>query len=76
MTQIEAIYHDGIFQPLQPVDLKENQRVRLNIKPLLGSDAQKWEEWLATVEEHKRRIIERRGILPDSTPDIAEDRRR
>ena len=32
--------------------------------------------WLAEVQEQRQRIFERRGYLPDSTLDIAEDRRR
>ena len=32
--------------------------------------------WLAEVQEMKKHIIAERGYFPDSTPDIAEDRRR
>ncbi len=76
MTHIEAIYHDGVFQPVQAVKLPENQRVRLSIEPVEGGKNEKLLEWLATVQEHKQRIITERGYFPDSTPDIAEDRRR
>ena len=31
MSQIEAIYRHGVFEPLQPVDLQEEQRVTLDI---------------------------------------------
>ncbi len=73
MTQVEAIYHDGIFQPLQNVGLKENQRVRLSVQPLEAADIL---DWLARVREHREQIYARAGYLPDSTLDIAEDRMR
>lgn len=31
MTQVEAIYQNGVFKPLQDVGLSENQRVRLGV---------------------------------------------
>ena len=76
MTHVEAIYHNGVFQPVQDVKLPENQRVRLSIEPVETGDAEKWRQWLEMVQEHQRQIIARRGYFPDSTPDIAEDRRR
>ena len=76
MTHVEAIYHNGVFQPVQDVKLPENQRVRLSIEPVEADDVANWKAWLAEVEEHQQRIIAERGYFPDSTPDIAEDRRR
>jgi predicted DNA-binding antitoxin AbrB/MazE fold protein len=76
MTHVEAIYHDGVFQPVEDVKLPENQRVRLSIEPVENGDITKWREWLAEVEEHQRRIIAERGFFPDSAISIAEDRRR
>ena len=73
MTQVDAIYHNGVFQPLQDVGLSENQRVRLSIQPVEAGDVQ---EWLARVQQRRQRIIAERGYFPDSTLDIAEDRRR
>ncbi len=73
MTYVEAIYENGVFRPLQDVGLPENQRVRLSIQPLEPADVR---AWLAEVQEMKKRIIAERGYFPDSTPDIAEDRRR
>jgi predicted DNA-binding antitoxin AbrB/MazE fold protein len=73
MTQVEAIYQNGVFQPLQGVDLPENQRVRLSVQPLATGDAR---AWLARVQQRQQRLIAQRGCFPDSTPDIAEDRRR
>jgi predicted DNA-binding antitoxin AbrB/MazE fold protein len=42
MGQIDAIYRHGVFEPLEPVDLKEEQRVRLSVEPV-GKEA--WEAW-------------------------------
>ncbi len=30
---IEAVYENGVFKPLQKVDLKEGERVRLKLEP-------------------------------------------
>jgi predicted DNA-binding antitoxin AbrB/MazE fold protein len=76
MTQVDAIYHAGVFQPLEDVRLAENQRVRLRIEPLEGDETREWREWLTRVQQRQQRIIAECGFLPDSTPDIAEDRRR
>lgn len=73
MTQIDAIYQNGVFKPLQTVKLQENQRVRLSVEPVAVADV---EAWLAEVREMRQRIISQRGYFPDSTADIAEDRRR
>jgi predicted DNA-binding antitoxin AbrB/MazE fold protein len=73
MTQIDAIYQNGVFKPLQDVGLPENQRVRLSVQPVEVGDVR---AWLARVEERHQRIIAERGYFPDSTLDIAEDRRR
>ena len=73
MTQVDAIYQNGVFKPLQDVGLLDNQRVRLSIQPLEAADVR---AWLAEVQEMRQRIIAERGTFPDSAPDIAEDRRR
>ena len=73
MTQVDALYQDAVFKPLQDVDLPDNQRVRLSVQPVAVADI---EGWLAEVREMRQRIITERGYFPDSTPDIAEDRRR
>jgi len=73
MTEVDAIYQNGVFKPLQDVGLPDNQRVRLSIRPL---DAAHVRAWLARVRERQQRIIAERGYFPDSAPDIAEDRRR
>jgi predicted DNA-binding antitoxin AbrB/MazE fold protein len=73
MTQVDAIYQDGVFKPLQDVRLPESQRVRLNVQPIEPSDVR---AWLVEVQELRQRIIDQRGYFPDSATDIAEDRRR
>jgi predicted DNA-binding antitoxin AbrB/MazE fold protein len=73
MTKVEAIYQGGVFRPLHEIELPENQRVRLSVEALVAADV---EAWLAEVQEMRQRIIAQRGYFPDSTLDIAEDRRR
>ncbi len=73
MTQVDAIYQNGVFKPLQDVGLPDNQRVRLSVQPVEAGDVR---DWLARVRGRQQRIIAERGYFPDSTPDIAEDRRR
>ena len=75
MSQIEAIYRHGVFEPLEPVDLKEEQRVRLRIEL---TDTEKLEAWFKRVDARREEILKNRGgePLPDSTPGIAEDRMR
>jgi predicted DNA-binding antitoxin AbrB/MazE fold protein len=73
MTHIEAIYEGGVFRPLETVPLPEHQRVRLSIQPLSAEDVQTW--W-QRVSERRQQLLEELGTFPDSTPDIAEDRRR
>ncbi|HMC12376.1 MAG TPA: antitoxin family protein, partial [Pirellulaceae bacterium] len=67
MTYVDAIYHDGVFKPLEPVDLQDHQRVRLTYQT---TDQKSVKEWLERVRKRKADIIKRVGILPDSTPDI------
>jgi len=73
MTEVDAIYQNGVFKPLQDVGLPDNQWVRLSIRAF---DAEYVRAWLADVQEMQKRIISERGFFPDSTPDIAEDRSR
>lgn len=73
MTQIQAIYRDGVFQPLEPVHLGEQQRVRLSIEPVAPESP---EAWLEQVRELQGRVVRRTGILLDSSGDIAADRHR
>ena len=73
MSTVEAIYSDGVFKPLGQVMLPENQRVRLTIEPATALPS---ESWLEAVRQFQSQVVARHGILPDSTPEIAADRRR
>jgi predicted DNA-binding antitoxin AbrB/MazE fold protein len=73
MTEVDAIYRNGVFKPLSDVGLSENQRVRLSFQPLEVADTA---TWLARVQQQQHRIITQRGCFPDSALDIAEDRKR
>jgi len=73
MTQVDAIYQDGVFKPLQTVELPENRRVRLSIQPLEPNNVR---AWLDEVRQFQQRLIAERGYFPDSALDIAEDRQR
>lgn len=73
MTQVEAIYQGGVLKPLVELGLRENQRVRLEIRPLEEMNAL---DWLERSRKLQAEIISSQGYFPDSTPDIAEDRLR
>jgi predicted DNA-binding antitoxin AbrB/MazE fold protein len=73
MNTMDAIYTGGVFKPLGTVTLAENQRVRLTIEPTEMSAV---DAWLGAVHEFQRQIIAAHGVLPDSTPEIAAERRR
>lgn len=73
MTSVEAVYQGGVFRPVGEVTLPENQRVRLRIEALCAEEEQ---PWLQRVQQRRQRLLQERGVFPDSTPDIAEDRRR
>jgi predicted DNA-binding antitoxin AbrB/MazE fold protein len=73
MSQIEAVFQHGVFRPLGPVYLADNQRVRLNIEMAHEESAQ---SWLQQVRRLQAELVGRVGVLPDSARDIAEDRLR
>jgi predicted DNA-binding antitoxin AbrB/MazE fold protein len=72
-TTVEAIYQGGVFKPVRPVDLPENQQVRLQVESVPVTDFRSWLERIRPVQQE---IIAKFGVLPDSTSIIAEDRRR
>jgi predicted DNA-binding antitoxin AbrB/MazE fold protein len=76
MSSIEAIYQGGAFKPVGPVDLPDNQRVRLHVEPIPPVRPEEVRAWLERLRQFHADIVARHGYLPDSTPDIAEDRRR
>jgi predicted DNA-binding antitoxin AbrB/MazE fold protein len=73
MSRIEAVYRHGVFEPLEPVSLREEQRVKLSIEPANGQTPQ---AWLDNVRAVQAAIVGRNGVLPDSAFDIAADRMR
>lgn len=73
MSQVEAVFRNGVFQPIGRVDLKENQRVRLSFQAV---DAGTAGAWLSNLARLHRPVLERVGPLSDSAADIAADRRR
>jgi predicted DNA-binding antitoxin AbrB/MazE fold protein len=73
MDELEAVFQHGVFKPLTPVALPENQRVRLDIHPIAAADP---EQWLNDVRAIQRRAVEQHGVYPDSAADIAVDRNR
>jgi len=73
MSVIEAVYRHGVFEPLGPVNLKEEQRVEVHVAPA-GKDG--LETWIRKTQARQAEFIKKHGLLPDSTPDIAADRMR
>jgi predicted DNA-binding antitoxin AbrB/MazE fold protein len=74
MTKVDAIFRRGVFEPLEPVRLQENERVRLNIESAPAAASGDWLEELRAL--HAQILARNGGPLPDSAPDIAEDRMR
>ena len=73
MSHVEAIFRHGVFEPLEPVNLPEEQRVQLSFE---AKGKLEFLGWLKKVRALQEEIIREVGILPDSTTDIAEDRLR
>jgi len=73
MSHIQAIFRRGVFEPLEPVDLPEEQRVELSVGVISGQNPQ---AWLREVSELQSDIVRRHGALPDSSSEIAADRQR
>jgi predicted DNA-binding antitoxin AbrB/MazE fold protein len=73
MTRVEAVYERGIFRPLGPIDLPDNQRAAISVEPL---PQESFVAWLQETERLRNSIAAAHGVFPDSTIDIAEGRRR
>jgi predicted DNA-binding antitoxin AbrB/MazE fold protein len=73
MNSIEAIFENGVFRPIDAVSLPDKQRVRIEVRPVTDFDD---DAWLLRVKQRQAGIMARVGFLPDSTIDIAADRRR
>ena len=73
MSIIEAVYRNGVFEPLEPVNLREEVRVQVHVD---SNQKEAMEEWIKKANALKEEFVRKHGYLPDSTPDIAEDRLR
>ncbi len=73
MQTIDAVFTGGKFEPLGPVNLPENERVRLTFQRSDPAAALKWFEEAEAACDRMRLQF---GVLPDCAPDIAADRRR
>lgn len=76
MQQIDAIFEDRVFKPVGPVSLEEKQRVRLSIEPVREGATQALPDCWEQAKEFQEKLFNKYGFLPDSTADIAEDRKR
>src|SRR5205823_323330 len=63
MVRIEAVFRHGVFEPLGPVNLQEEQRVRLSIEP---TSQETPESWLNRVQKLQAVVLARQGFLPNS----------
>jgi predicted DNA-binding antitoxin AbrB/MazE fold protein len=70
---VDAIYENGVFRPLEPVAMKEHERVALSVERIQKEDAL---AWLEETDRLRNRLAAKYGIFPDSTLDIAADRAR
>ena len=61
---ITAIYEDGIFKPLQGINLQDHQRVKLKIIP---------EADTSLVESQKKALLEIAGIGNSGLMDVARE---
>jgi predicted DNA-binding antitoxin AbrB/MazE fold protein len=73
LSQIQAVYRHGVFEPLEPVSLREDQRVQLSFEPV---GVRTPTEWLDEIRVLQAAVVRRTGVLPDSATDIAADRER
>ncbi|WP_290598009.1 MULTISPECIES: antitoxin family protein [unclassified Archaeoglobus] len=48
---IEAVYENGVFKPLEKVDLKEGEKVRLRVEKNLYDVILRYREYFEDVDE-------------------------
>ena len=72
-AQLEAIVENGVLRPLDRLPFVDQQHVWIRVEPLEAYDVR---QWLMKVVQHQQSVLNRMLPLPDSTPDIAEDRLR
>jgi predicted DNA-binding antitoxin AbrB/MazE fold protein len=66
MQTIHAIYENGLFRPTVPVNLPDNTKVELDIRP-----QPKTAEQTATTEPTLGGLLKYAGALNDLPPDMA-----
>ncbi|MEM4945845.1 MAG: antitoxin family protein [Archaeoglobaceae archaeon] len=54
---IEAIYEDGVFKPLEKVELKPGEKVRIRLQKGLFAVLQEYHELLEDVEEDLTKML-------------------
>jgi predicted DNA-binding antitoxin AbrB/MazE fold protein len=72
MTTVRAIYQNGVFRPLVPVVVPENEIVEIAIQPAANAAP----DWVLRLREVRERIGAGKPLFPDSSLEIAEDRKR
>jgi predicted DNA-binding antitoxin AbrB/MazE fold protein len=70
----EAIYEEGVFRPLEPLEIPEHQKVELTVTTF-DSEGDLDELW-DRIGQRREEIFRRHGKLGDSTAMIREDRER
>lgn len=72
-TTFEAVYANGVFRPVERLELRENSKVRLHYELIHMRSGDNGEAAAVALQQQ---LKDKYGNLPDSTPVIAESRRR
>lgn len=85
MTQLQAVYENGVLRPLQPLALAEHQRVLITINEDVADAGQgleqtrfelpadEWERFCALLDRPPREIPALRTLL--TQPSVLDDQR-
>ncbi len=73
MNVISTQFTGGVFVPLEPVEIEEGTKIQVQIRSQSDLD---WKEWMKSAAINRQKIMDRVGVLPDSTPEIRADRYR
>lgn len=71
---VDAVFQNGMFKPTQPVELPENEPVRLQIAT--SSEVADALAWLNRLRVNREKLREKYGEFSDSALEIAEERYR
>jgi predicted DNA-binding antitoxin AbrB/MazE fold protein len=72
MIVIDAVYRNGVFEPLVAVAIADGKAVSLTVHEPEIPEA--WREAIANADQFRSVIRFQSGPLPDSTPDIRAGR--